>query len=326
MVQINFARREVNCKIVYYGPGLSGKTTNLEIVHQKAPTGSKGKMTSIATEGDRTLFFDFLPLDLGEVAGMRTKFQLYTVPGQVYYNSTRKLVLQGADGVVFVADSNPAKMVENMESLNNLVENMIAHGMDPFETPFVLQYNKRDLPGALSVDDLNTKMNKWKLPTYEAVAVKGEGVLATLKGISKLVLERLNRDYVKSATASTAPQIKGGTPSMGTPVPGAAAPMAPRPPQPQPAARPPQPVARPPQPQPAARPPQPAARPPQPAARPAQPQFAPQQRPPAPPPVYVPPPPVPAKSEGCFGLILVVATTALAAAASLAIAFLSGVK
>ncbi len=308
MVQINFARREVNCKIVYYGPGLSGKTTNLEIVHQKAPTGSKGKMTSIATEGDRTLFFDFLPLDLGEVAGMRTKFQLYTVPGQVYYNSTRKLVLQGADGVVFVADSNPSKMAENIESLNNLVENMNAHGMIPGETPFVLQYNKRDLPSAMSMDEMNQKMNKWGLPTYEAVAVKGEGVLATLKGISKLVLERLNRDYVKSATASTAPAVKGGTPAMGTP------PVAP-----QPAARPAQPAAPPPP-----RPQQPAAPPPRPPQP--QPQFAPQQpqpRPHAPPP---PPPPPPAaeKKGGCGGMILLAATTALAAAACLAAAFLQG--
>ncbi|NUN48429.1 MAG: GTPase, partial [Candidatus Brocadiae bacterium] len=229
MVQINFARREVNCKIVYYGPGLSGKTTNLEIVHQKAPQGSKGKMTSIATEGDRTLFFDFLPLDLGEVAGMRTKFQLYTVPGQVYYNSTRKLVLQGADGVVFVADSNPSKMQENLESLQNLVENMEAHGMAAGETPFVLQYNKRDLPNALTIDEMNEKMNKWKLPVFEAVAVKGEGVLATLKGISKLVLERLNRDYGKatSGQGSVPPLSATGTGGAQTPVGGS-----PRPPVP----------------------------------------------------------------------------------------------
>ncbi len=309
MVQINFARREVNCKIVYYGPGLSGKTTNLEIVHQKAPTGSKGKMTSIATEGDRTLFFDFLPLDLGEVAGMRTKFQLYTVPGQVYYNSTRKLVLQGADGVVFVADSNPSKMAENIESLNNLVENMTAHGMIPGETPFVLQYNKRDLPSAMSMDEMNQKMNKWGLPTYEAVAVKGEGVLATLKGISKLVLERLNRDYVKSATASTAPVVKAATPAAGVP-----------PAAPQPVHRPAQPAAPPPP-----RPPQHAPPPP---PRPQQPQFAPQQqqqRPHAPPP---PPPPPPAaeKKGGCFGVIMLIATSAFALAACTAAAYLWGWK
>lgn len=193
MVQINFARREVNCKIVYYGPGLSGKTTNLEIVHQKAPQGSKGKMTSIATEGDRTLFFDFLPLDLGEVAGMRTKFQLYTVPGQVYYNSTRKLVLQGADGVVFVADSNPSKMQENLESLQNLVENMEAHGMAAGETPFVLQYNKRDLPNAVDVQELRDLLNPMGVPDFEANARSGMGVFDTLKAVSKLVLTELKR-------------------------------------------------------------------------------------------------------------------------------------
>ena len=150
MVQINFALKEVNCKIVYYGPGMSGKTTNLEIVHQKAPESNKGDLTSISTDGDRTLFFDFMPLDLGTVAGMRTKFQLYTVPGQVYYNSTRKLVLQGCDGVIFIADSDPEKMPENIESYDNLIENLKEYGKDIRELPHVLQYNKRDLPNALS--------------------------------------------------------------------------------------------------------------------------------------------------------------------------------
>ncbi|MHC4852967.1 MAG: GTP-binding protein, partial [Planctomycetota bacterium] len=152
MVQINFALKEVNCKIVYYGPGMSGKTTNLEIVHQKAPENNKGDLTSISTDGDRTLFFDFMPLDLGTVAGMRTKFQLYTVPGQVYYNSTRKLVLQGCDGVIFIADSDPEKMAENIESYDNLIENLQEYGKDIRELPHVLQYNKRDLPNALPVD------------------------------------------------------------------------------------------------------------------------------------------------------------------------------
>ncbi|MBI3723721.1 GTPase, partial [bacterium] len=143
MVQINFAKREINCKLVYYGPGLSGKTTNLEVVHKKAPASKKGELTSIATEGDRTLFFDYMPLELGKVGGMNTKFQLYTVPGQVYYNATRKLVLQGADGVVFVADSQPDKMDENLESLQNLDDNLKEQGLDIRTLPLVLQWNKR---------------------------------------------------------------------------------------------------------------------------------------------------------------------------------------
>ena len=178
MVQINFALREVNCKIVYYGPGLSGKTTNLEIVHKKAPESNKGELTSIATEGDRTLFFDFMPLDLGTIAGMRTRFQLYTVPGQVYYNSTRKLVLQGVDGIVFVADSSGSKMDENLESLENLKNNLDEYGKDIRELPLVIQWNKRDLPDALPVEELEAKLNQWGVPTYEAVAITGEGVAA----------------------------------------------------------------------------------------------------------------------------------------------------
>lgn len=195
MVQINFALREVNCKIVFYGPGLSGKTTNLEIVHKKAPEANKGELTSIATEGDRTLFFDFMPLDLGTIAGMRTRFQLYTVPGQVYYNSTRKLVLQGVDGVVFVADSSESKMEENLESLENLKNNLAEYGKDIRELPVVLQYNKRDLPDALPVEVLNAKLNPWGAPFFEAVAITGEGVFPTLKCLSGMVLETLNRDH-----------------------------------------------------------------------------------------------------------------------------------
>ncbi|MFN9706604.1 MAG: GTP-binding protein, partial [Planctomycetota bacterium] len=170
MVQINFALKEVNCKVVYYGPGMSGKTTNLEIVHQKAPEENKGDLTSISTEGDRTLFFDFMPLDLGNVAGMRTKVQLYTVPGQVYYNSTRKLVLQGVDGVIFVADSDPEKMDENLESYANLIENLAEYGKDVRELPHVIQYTKRDLPNALSVTEMDRQLNKFGVPTFEAVA------------------------------------------------------------------------------------------------------------------------------------------------------------
>src|SRR5688572_2211689 len=205
MVQINFARREVNCKIVYYGPGLSGKTTNLELIHQKAGQGVAGSLTSIATEQDRTLFFDFMPLDIGSVAGMKTKFFLYTVPGQVYYNSTRKLVLQGADGVVFVADSDPNRMPDNLDSLKNLEENLKDYNLDPKKIPFVIQYNKRDLPAAVPVAELNTKLNRWGVPTFEAVAVKGEGVMQTLKGLSKMIIERLNDDYGKQPGTSSAP-------------------------------------------------------------------------------------------------------------------------
>jgi mutual gliding-motility protein MglA len=193
MVQINFALKEVNCKIVFYGPGMSGKTTNLEIVHQKAPEENKGELTSISTDGDRTLFFDFMPLDLGNVAGMRTKFQLYTVPGQVYYNSTRKLVLQGVDGVIFVADSDPEKMPENIESYQNLIENLTEYGKDVRELPHVIQYNKRDLPGAMAVDEMDRQLNKFGVPTFEAVAYTGEGVFPTLKTLAGMVLESIDR-------------------------------------------------------------------------------------------------------------------------------------
>ncbi len=193
MVQINFALKEVNCKIVFYGPGMSGKTTNLEIVHQKAPESNKGTLTSISTDGDRTLFFDFMPLDLGTVAGMRTKFQLYTVPGQVYYNSTRKLVLQGVDGIIFVADSDPEKLSENIESYENLIENLAEYGKDARELPHVIQYNKRDLLNAMSVADLDQAVNKFGVPTFEAVAHTGEGVFPTLKTLAGMVLESIDR-------------------------------------------------------------------------------------------------------------------------------------
>ena len=221
MVQINFALKEVNCKVVYYGPGLSGKTTNLEVVHSKAPSSNVGELTSIATEGDRTLFFDFLPLNLGPVAGMTTKFQIYTVPGQVYYNSTRKLVLQGADGIVFVADSRRGKMDENLESFGNLEENLQEYGMDINSVPLVFQYNKRDLTDIYSIEELEQKLNSLKAPYFEAVAVTGEGVFPTLKKLSQMVLESLNRQQstsVKTAkkpaeskepvVASTRPKVK----------------------------------------------------------------------------------------------------------------------
>jgi len=210
MVQINFSLKEVNCKIVYYGPGLSGKTTNLEIVHEKAPTKSVGELTSIATEGDRTLFFDFLPLNLGQVAVMKTKFQIYTVPGQVYYNSTRKLVLQGADGIVFVADSKRGKMEENIESLDDLVENMREYGMNVDEMPIVLQYNKRDLPETYSVAEMDESLNRWSAPTFEAVARDGAGVFPTLKHLAGMVLESLNNQHTPGRRKSVAIASGGG--------------------------------------------------------------------------------------------------------------------
>jgi mutual gliding-motility protein MglA len=205
MVQINFALREVSCKVVYYGPGMSGKTTNLEVIHRRAPEGHRGELTSIATEGDRTLFFDFMPLDLGTIAGMKTKFQLYTVPGQVYYNSTRKLVLQGVDGVVFVADSSPAKMEENLQSYSNLEENLREYGRELRELPHVIQWNKRDLPDALPVAELNQRMNKNRVATFEAVAMTGEGVFPTLKALASAVLENINRMEPKGRSAAAAP-------------------------------------------------------------------------------------------------------------------------
>jgi hypothetical protein len=247
MVQINFARREVNCKLVFYGPGLSGKTTNLEVIHKKVPNEVRGNLTSIATEQDRTLFFDFMPLDLGQVAGMKTKLFLYTVPGQVYYDSTRKLVVQGADGIAFVADSDPNRMNDNIESMANLEKHLKEYGIDMRRIPAVIQYNKRDLPGAVSVAELNAKLNKYNFPYFEAVAVKGEGVMQTLKGISKLVVDRLNEEYgaskVGSAVMPAAAAIRAqATAGAAAPAPAArqAAPApAPQPhPAPVPAARP----------------------------------------------------------------------------------------
>lgn len=203
MVQINFALREVNVKIVYYGPGRSGKTTNLEVIHDKAPKGSIGDMMSIATETDRTLFFDFLPLDLGKVAGMNTKFQLYTVPGQVYYKATRKLVLQGADGLVFVADSQREMLEENLQSLQDLQENLAENGIDINTIPLVLQWNKRDLPSVMSVEEMNEKLNQWNAPAVEACAINGDGVFPTLKALAKVVIGKLNKEHGYSGDASS---------------------------------------------------------------------------------------------------------------------------
>ena len=196
MVQINFGMKEISAKIVYYGPGMSGKTTNLEKVHELSPQQHKGNMTTIATEGDRTLFFDYMGLDLGTIAGMKTKLQLYTVPGQIYYNATRKLVLNGADGVIFIADSHPEKVKENIESLDNLATNLKENGLDIESMPLVIQYNKRDLPNALPTEEMDKTLKRYKNAEYTTGSARtGEGVLATLKKMAMLVLADLNKRY-----------------------------------------------------------------------------------------------------------------------------------
>lgn len=200
MASINYAAREISVKVVYYGPGLSGKTTNLQVIHRKVPPEYKSDMVSLATETDRTLFFDFLPLDLGKIKGFSTKFQLYTVPGQVYYNATRKLVLRGVDGIVFVADSAPDKMQENIESFQNLEENLAEYGYKRENIPIIIQYNKRDLPNAMAVEELQRIVNKYNLPWTEAVANKGKGVFDSLKLIGKIVIDHLNRKYSRQNT------------------------------------------------------------------------------------------------------------------------------
>jgi len=224
MSMINYASREINCKIVYYGPGLGGKTTNLEFIYGKVAPDTRGKLISLATETERTLFFDFLPVDLGDIRGFRTRFHLYTVPGQVYYNASRKLILKGVDGVVFVADSQVDRAEANQESMQNLYDNMVEHGYDLTRIPFVVQYNKRDLPNAATLDELQAMLNpgwevedpsrrkvaanpfrpgemlverlptgEWweRVPSFEAVASSGDGVFDTLKAVSKLVLRSL---------------------------------------------------------------------------------------------------------------------------------------
>lgn len=221
---INYASREINCKLVYYGPGLGGKTTNLEHIYGKVSPDTRGKMVSLATETERTLFFDFLPVDLGTVKGFKTRFHLYTVPGQVYYNASRKLILKGVDGVVFVADSQIERMEANIESMQNLYDNMAQYGYDLTRIPFVVQYNKRDLPNASPIKDLQAQLNPgwpvedaarqketpdphhpgdfliWRVddtwveraPYFESVAVSGEGVFDTLKAVAKMVLKTLS--------------------------------------------------------------------------------------------------------------------------------------
>jgi len=191
---INFPAREINCKLVYYGPGLGGKTANLQWIYEHTGTGQKGKMVSLATETDRTLFFDFLPLDLGTVRGFKTRFHLYTVPGQVFYEASRRLILKGADGVVFVADSQEERLDANLETLDNLREHLKDHKLDFDTIPYVLQLNKRDLPNILPCDELKKQLNVQGEPALEAVAVTGQGVFDTLKELAKLVLADLKKN------------------------------------------------------------------------------------------------------------------------------------
>jgi signal recognition particle receptor subunit beta len=193
MTFINYASKEINCKIVYYGPGLGGKTTNLQYIYNKTAPEAKGKMISLATEADRTLFFDFLPLDLGTIRGFTTRFHLYTVPGQVFYDASRKLILKGADGVIFVADSQEERMESNVESIRNLEENLKQHGLDLEAIPYALQFNKRDLPNVLPVEELYRVLNFKREPTFEAIAPNGKGVFDTLKSVAKQILVELRK-------------------------------------------------------------------------------------------------------------------------------------
>jgi mutual gliding-motility protein MglA len=211
MSLVNYSTREITCKIVYYGPGRCGKTSNLQYVHSFVPEDRKGAMVSLATETDRTLFFDFLPIDLGSISGFQTRIQLYTVPGQVYYNATRKLVLRGADGVVFVADSQRLQMQENVESMRNLYENLLEENADLHDFPMVLQYNKRDLPDIASIEELEDLLNFKSVPSFPAAAITGEGVFDTLKSISQMVLQSLSRKFRSDVVpAEAAAQERAG--------------------------------------------------------------------------------------------------------------------
>jgi signal recognition particle receptor subunit beta len=218
MVLFNYSTKELTAKVVYYGPGLCGKTTNLQWVHEKLPIKNKGKMLSLATETDRTLFFDFLPIEIGTIRGMKTRIQLYTVPGQVFYNATRRMVLKGADAVCFVCDSQEAMLDANLESYENMRQNLEANEIDPDEIPVVLQYNKRDLPNALPIEILNERMNPHNYPFYEAIAVKGVGVEDTLKAVTKLVFKSLSVKYGDGAAAPSPPGRAPGPPRA-TPLP-----------------------------------------------------------------------------------------------------------
>ncbi len=235
MVLFNYSTKELTAKVVYYGPGLCGKTTNLQWIHEKLPIKNKGKMLSLATETDRTLFFDFLPIELGTIRGMKTRIQLYTVPGQVFYNATRRMVLKGADCVVFIADSQEAMLDANLESLENLRQNLEANELDAQEIPMVMQYNKRDLPNALPIEILNERLNPRGVPFYEAVAIKGPGVEATLKGVTQLVFRSLATKYGGADTPAPHPSAAAAPAQR----PLAAAPRpAPTPPPPPPSRRP----------------------------------------------------------------------------------------
>ncbi len=204
MTFINLMAREINCKIVYYGPGLCGKTTNLQYIYERTKPEAKGKMVSLATETDRTLFFDFLPLELGEIRGFKTRFHLYTVPGQVFYDASRKLILKGVDGCVFVADSQFARVDANEESLDNLRINLDEYGLSLDQIPYVVQYNKRDLPGIMTVDELRELLNPDKVPDFEAIACDGKGVFETLKAVARLVFMELKK------SGGTGPAAPGG--------------------------------------------------------------------------------------------------------------------
>ncbi|HEV8119324.1 MAG TPA: GTPase domain-containing protein [Thermoanaerobaculia bacterium] len=193
MTFINYAAREINCKIVYYGPGLGGKTSNLQSVYDRTPPAARGRLISLATDTDRTLFFDFLPLDVGEIRGFKARFHLYTVPGQVFYDASRKLILRGVDGVIFVADSQESRMEANAESIRNLDKNLREQGYDIATIPYVLQFNKRDLPAAVPVDEMYRRLNIKGEPTFEAVATTGRGVFDTLKASARQVLTELRR-------------------------------------------------------------------------------------------------------------------------------------
>ena len=192
MSYINHLAKEINCKIVYYGTGLGGKTTNLEYIYSRVNPDTKGKMISLATESERTLFFDFLPIDLGEVRGFKTRFHLYTVPGQVYYNASRRLILKGVDGLVFVADSQASRAEANIEAMHNLYENLETYGYELEKIPFAIQYNKRDMPNILPVTELRAQINPMGVPDFEGTAVEGKGVFETLSCVSKLVVQSLS--------------------------------------------------------------------------------------------------------------------------------------
>jgi mutual gliding-motility protein MglA len=224
VVVVSYSGKEINAKLVYYGAGLSGKTTNLEAIYEAVPETSRGKMVSMKTQSDRTLFFDLLPLDLGEIMGFKTRFLLYTVPGQVFYNATRKLVLKGADAVVFVADSGIGKMEENKESLANLRANLSEYGLKLEEIPFVVQYNKRDLPNVYSVEELNAELNPdgaWQ--TFEAVATQGAGVFETFRGVSHLLMQKVTRELRRSPHSSRGAKAEP-EPSHQAPIPGGSLP------------------------------------------------------------------------------------------------------